>query len=113
MGDFTPETCQTLQHFIFEFIDATDLNEKRRLAIGRIDLLYCEMIYSVCNFAMAAAVVMNHTPITCLDVGRCCDVRSEMRAKSDQLLTHPFMKMACSQEEFATFCSKRLRDVGK
>ena len=46
-------------------------------------------------------------------LSRCCDVRSELRARADQLITHPFIKSACSQEEFATFASQRLRAVGK
>lgn len=46
-------------------------------------------------------------------LSRCCDTRCEMRAKADQLLNHPFIKMACSSEEFAKFASDRLRAVGK
>eukprot|EP01035_Chromulina_nebulosa_P017006 gene17006-22508_t len=46
-------------------------------------------------------------------LGRCCDVRSELRAKAEQLLTHPFIKHACTPEEFAKFSSARLRAVGK
>lgn len=46
-------------------------------------------------------------------LSRCCDVRPEMRAKAEQLLAHPFMKTACTPEEFARFASQRLRAAGK
>jgi serine/threonine protein kinase len=37
----------------------------------------------------------------------------ERRASSEQLLLHPFIKSACTQEEFAAFAARILRGRGK
>jgi serine/threonine protein kinase len=46
-------------------------------------------------------------------LSRCCDVRSDMRSSAEQLLLHPFIKAACSAEEFGKFTSHRLRAANK
>lgn len=46
-------------------------------------------------------------------LSRCCDARPDRRATADQLLMHPFIKKACTPEEFASFSSRRLRAAGK
>lgn len=46
-------------------------------------------------------------------LARSCDVSVEKRADADQLLLHPFIKKACTQQEFAAFAGRRLRAAGK
>jgi serine/threonine protein kinase len=40
-------------------------------------------------------------------LARCTEVNSEGRASAQELLEHPFIASACSQEEFAAFATVR------
>lgn len=42
-------------------------------------------------------------------LARCLDLNQEKRASADELLKHPFLELACSQEEFAAFTKYRLQ----
>jgi serine/threonine protein kinase len=42
-------------------------------------------------------------------LARCLDLNQEKRASADELLEHPFLDLACSQEEFAAFTKYRLQ----
>jgi p21-activated kinase 1 len=41
-------------------------------------------------------------------LSRCLDLRPDRRASAEQLLMHPFMNAACSEEEFGAFYSYRV-----
>lgn len=42
-------------------------------------------------------------------LARCLDLNQEKRASAEELLEHPFLELACSQEEFAAFTKYRLQ----
>ena len=42
-------------------------------------------------------------------LSRCLDLRPDRRGSAEQLLLHPFINLACSQEEFASFYNYRVR----
>lgn len=42
-------------------------------------------------------------------LAQCLQINVEKRATADQLLLHPFIQTACSQEQFAEFASQCLR----
>jgi serine/threonine protein kinase len=41
-------------------------------------------------------------------LARCLDLNQEKRASANELLRHPFLKNACSQEQFAQYTKYRL-----
>lgn len=41
-------------------------------------------------------------------LGRCCDTRPELRGSAEQLISHPFLKKACSSEEFSHYIQRKL-----
>jgi len=41
-------------------------------------------------------------------LARCLDVKAEKRATAEQLLMHPFIKTACSEQEFAVYTKAKL-----
>lgn len=45
-------------------------------------------------------------------LAQCLQLNPEKRATADQLLLHPFLQVACTQEEFAAFASQQLRKKG-
>ena len=40
---------------------------------------------------------------------RSFDINPEKRASAEQLLMHPFIRSACSKEDFGRFCQKQLK----
>lgn len=42
-------------------------------------------------------------------LSRCLDLNQEKRASAEELLEHPFLELACNQEEFAAFTKYRLQ----
>jgi serine/threonine protein kinase len=46
-------------------------------------------------------------------LSRCLDLKPEKRSSAEQLLMHPFIKTACSDEEFGELVGQRLRSAGK
>lgn len=42
-------------------------------------------------------------------LAQCLQIQPERRASADQLLLHPFIQTACTQEEFAVFADQCLR----
>ena len=44
---------------------------------------------------------------------QCLEVKPDKRATAEQLLLHPFMEKACSQEEFAEFVNNKLKKKSK
>lgn len=46
-------------------------------------------------------------------IGQCLQLSAETRASADQLLLHPFIQTACTQEVFAEFANQCLKKPGK
>ncbi len=46
-------------------------------------------------------------------LAKCLELKPERRSSAEQLLMHPFIKTACTDEEMAAFASERLRAAGK
>lgn len=46
-------------------------------------------------------------------LSRCLDLKPEKRSSAEQLLMHPFLKSACSEEDMAAFASDKFKQLGK
>ena len=57
----------------------------------------------LCLFILSLVVV-----VVDLD-DRSFDINPEKRASAEQLLMHPFIRSACSKEDFGRFCQKQLK----
>ena len=42
-------------------------------------------------------------------LSRCVEIKPDRRASAEQLLMHPFISSACTQQEFAAFVATRLK----
>ena len=42
-------------------------------------------------------------------VSKCLEIKPDKRSTAEQLLLHPFIKTACSEEEMALFASKKFK----
>ena len=46
-------------------------------------------------------------------LARCLEIKPEKRSSAEQLLMHPFIKSACTDEEMSEFATIRLQAAGK